>query len=70
MPPGGGAVDDAQQRSDWEIASDLEPGIFSYYNKQVEIRDSARKHGVADQEIVHAIDNALAIEDAGEDPDR
>jgi hypothetical protein len=43
---------------------------FSYYNKQVEILDSARKHGVADQDIVHAIDYALAIEDAGEDPDR
>jgi hypothetical protein len=33
---------------------------------QVEIHDSARKHGVADQDIVHAIDHALAIEDAGE----
>ena len=43
---------------------------FSYYNKALEIHDSARKHGVADQEIVHAIDHALAIEDAGEDPDR
>jgi len=46
------------------------PGIFSYYNKPAEIHDSARKHGVADQDIVHAIDYALAIEDAGEDPDR
>ena len=45
-------------------------GIFSYYNKQVEIHDSARKHGVADKDIVHAIDHVLAIEDAGEDPDR
>jgi hypothetical protein len=36
----------------------------------VEIHDSARKHGVADRDIVHAIDHALAIEDAGEDPDR
>jgi hypothetical protein len=45
-------------------------GIFSYYNKYVEIHDSARKHGVADEDIVHAIDYALAIEDAGEGPDR
>ena len=45
-------------------------GVFSYYNKHVEIHDSARKHGVADEDIVHAIDHALAIEDAGEDPDR
>ncbi len=36
----------------------------------MEIHDSARKHGVADQDIVHAIDHALATEDAGEDPDR
>jgi uncharacterized DUF497 family protein len=36
----------------------------------VEIRDSARKHGVVDEDINHAIDHALAIEDAGEDPDR
>jgi hypothetical protein len=45
-------------------------GIFSYYNKDVEIHESARKHGVADQDILHAIDHALAIEDAGDDPDR
>jgi len=44
--------------------------LFSYHNKHVEIDDSARKHGVADQDILHAIDHALAIEDAGEDPDR
>lgn len=41
-----------------------------YYNKLVEIHDSARRHGVADEDILHAIDHALAIEDAGEDPDR
>lgn len=34
------------------------------------IHDSARKHGVADPDILHAIDHALALEDAGEDPDR
>jgi hypothetical protein len=45
-------------------------GIFSYYNKRVEIHDSARKHGVADHDIVHATNHALATEDAGEDPDR
>jgi uncharacterized DUF497 family protein len=36
----------------------------------VEIHPSARKHGVVDEDIRHAIDHALAIEDAGEDPDR
>jgi hypothetical protein len=43
---------------------------FSYYNKRVEIHGSARKHGVADQDTLHAVDHALALEDAGEDPDR
>jgi hypothetical protein len=43
---------------------------FSYYNKRVEIHESGRKHGVADEDIVHAIDYVLALEDAGEDPDR
>lgn len=36
----------------------------------MEIHDSARRHGVGDQDILHAIDHALAIEDAGEGPDR
>jgi hypothetical protein len=36
----------------------------------VEIHRSARKHGVADEDILHAIDHALVIEDIGEDPDR
>jgi uncharacterized DUF497 family protein len=36
----------------------------------VEIHESARKHGVAGDDIHHAIDHALLIEDAGEEPDR
>ncbi len=36
----------------------------------MEIHSSARRHGVADEDVLHAIDHALAIEDAGEDPDR
>ena len=44
--------------------------FFSYYDYGVEVGDSARKHGVADADILHATDHALAIEDAGEDPDR
>lgn len=36
----------------------------------MEIHDSARKHGVVDEDIHHAIDHAIVIEDAGEDPDR
>jgi hypothetical protein len=36
----------------------------------VEIHDSACKHGVADEDILHAINHVLAVEDAGDDPDR
>jgi len=34
------------------------------------IQESARKHGVADRDIRHAINYALVIDDIGEDPDR
>jgi hypothetical protein len=34
----------------------------------VRIHASARKHGVADDDIRHAVDHALVIEDTGEDP--
>lgn len=37
---------------------------------RVEVHDSARRHGIEDADIVHAVDNALAVEDMGEDPDR
>jgi uncharacterized DUF497 family protein len=36
----------------------------------VRIHASARKHGVAHEDIRHAIGHALVIEDIGEDPDR
>ena len=36
----------------------------------MEIHESARKHCVADQDMLHAVDHALAIEDAGDEPDR
>jgi hypothetical protein len=36
----------------------------------VEITESARRHGVADEDMLDAINDALAIEDAGDDPDR
>jgi hypothetical protein len=35
----------------------------------VRIHASARKHGVVDDDIRHAVDHALVIEDIGEDPD-
>jgi len=36
----------------------------------VQIHSSARRHGVNDLDIQHAVEHALAIEDIGEDPDR
>jgi hypothetical protein len=36
----------------------------------VEVHDSARKHGVTDDDLLHAVNHVLATEDAGEDPDR
>lgn len=36
----------------------------------MEIHESARKHGVAEEDIFHAIHHALVIEDAGDEPDR
>lgn len=36
----------------------------------MDVHPSARKHGVVDEDVVHAIDHSLAVEDAGEDPDR
>lgn len=36
----------------------------------MEYHQSARKHGVADEDILHAVDHALVVEDAGADPDR
>lgn len=37
---------------------------------RVEIHSSARRHGVNDLDIQHAVEHSLAIEDIGEDPDR
>ncbi len=36
----------------------------------MEVHDAARRHGIADEDMVHALDNSLAVEDVGEDPDR
>jgi hypothetical protein len=36
----------------------------------VEIHWSARRHGIADDEILHAIEYAMVVDDLGEGPDR
>ena len=38
--------------------------------KCVEIHPSARRHGVDDDEILHAVANPLVVDNLGEDPDR
>lgn len=41
--------------------------LVSYYNLFVEIHSSARKHGVDDKDIEHAIENAMSIDDQDDD---
>jgi hypothetical protein len=36
----------------------------------VEIHSAARRHGIADDAILHAVHHTVAVEDIGEDPDR
>jgi hypothetical protein len=36
----------------------------------VEIHPSARRHGIDDAGILHAVEHALVVDDLGEDPDR
>ncbi len=36
----------------------------------MEIHPAALRHGVADEDMLHAVDFAMAVEDLGEDPDR
>jgi hypothetical protein len=36
----------------------------------VEIHPSARRHGIADADMLHAIDHSLLVDDLGDDPDR
>lgn len=36
----------------------------------MEVSSSARRHGVDDSDVTHAVEHSLAVEDAGEDPNR
>jgi len=40
---------------------------FSYYNSSVEIHPSAGKHGIADEDIEHAVENAMSIDERDDD---
>ncbi len=45
-------------------------GRFRSTILSVEILPSGRRHGIADEDIQHGIENALAIEEVAEDPVR
>jgi len=36
----------------------------------VEIHPSARRHGISDDDMLHAIEHRLVVDDIGADPDR
>lgn len=36
----------------------------------MEIHPSARRHGVADDDMLHAVEHAMVVDDIDEDPDR
>jgi hypothetical protein len=36
----------------------------------VEIHDSAHRHDVAEEDMLHAVEHSLVVDDLGEDPDR
>lgn len=36
----------------------------------MEIHPSARRHGILDDDILHAIEHSMVVDDLGEDPDR
>ncbi len=36
----------------------------------MEIHPSARRHGIEDDDILHAVEHAIVVDDLGEDPDR
>jgi hypothetical protein len=36
----------------------------------VEIHDSAHRHNVAEEDMLHAVEHSLVVDDLGEDPDR
>ena len=44
--------------------------IFVLHYWRVEIHPSARRHGVADVDMLHAVEHSIVVDDVGEDPDR
>jgi len=44
--------------------------LFVVQYSGVEIHSSARRHGITNHDILHAIDHSVVVDDLGEDPDR
>ena len=36
----------------------------------MEIHSAARRHGIEDDDVLHAVEHAIVVDDLGEDPDR
>lgn len=36
----------------------------------MEVHPSARRHGIADEDMLHAVEHSMVMDDLGEDPDR
>ena len=65
------AADSAKRRVIGGGRPEVDEQVVSYYNNDVtEIHPSARRHGIADDDMLHAIDHSLVVDDLGEDPDR
>ena len=45
-------------------------GDFVVQYSCVDIHPSARRHGIADADMLHAVDHSLVVDDLGDDPDR
>ena len=59
--------------SAWWQAREESPPIFVLQSSRAELHRSARKHGVADDDVVHAASHAVAgyaLEDRDDDPRR
>ena len=45
-------------------------GMFRSTLLPVDVLSSARRHGVADEDVRHALEHAVVVEEVGEDPTR
>ena len=43
---------------------------FVLQYSSVQVHSSARRHGITDDDSLHAVEHSMAIEHIGEDPDR